>query len=29
MVNEVLRLLRVYNDMKSSDLAEKMNFLLI
>lgn len=25
MVNEVLRLLRVYNDMKSSDLAEKMN----
>lgn len=25
MVNEVLRLLRVYNDMKSSDLAEKLN----
>lgn len=25
MVNEVLRLLRVYNDIKSSELAEKLN----
>lgn len=25
MVNEVLRLLRVYNDIKASELAEKLN----
>lgn len=25
MVNEVLRLLRVYNDIKATDLAEKLN----
>ena len=25
MVNEVLRLLRVYNDLKTSELAEKLN----
>ena len=25
MVNEVLRLLRVYNDLKASELAEKLN----